>query len=89
MKVTKENIIKEIKKQTGLDVGIEKHENEYYWTGKTSSLFDQRCTHYTKLNHPNISLNSFVDDFIFKVQKLEKEFNKPIDQILNSIDWNI
>lgn len=89
MKVTKANIIKAVKKATGIEPELEKYECEYYWGGKEASLFDERCTHFTRLTHPNITVESFVTDFQDRIKKLEEEYDKPIKEIVDSINWNV
>lgn len=89
MKVTKANIIKTINAKTGITPRLSKYEGEYYWEGKEASLFDECCTHYTTLSHPNITIASFVKDFELRIKKVELEFELPIQQIVNSIDWNV
>jgi hypothetical protein len=89
MKVTKAKIIKAVRVATGIVPEIEKYECEYYWGGKEASLFDERCTHFTTLTHPNITVQTFVDDFKERVAKVESEYDKPIEEIVKRINWNV
>lgn len=89
MKVTKANILKAVAKATGITPELEKYEGEYYWGGKEACLFDERCTHYTRLTHPNITVDSFVEDFKSRLKKVEDEYQKPISAIVDSIDWAV
>lgn len=90
MLITKKTIISRIKKETGLkDIELDKFDGEYYWIGKVAALFDETCTYYRTLNHPNVPLEYWVNNCKKKIEKAEEIHGKPIQELVDSIDWNI
>jgi hypothetical protein len=88
-KVTKKNVIKAVKEATGIDVEFYKFDGEYYWGGKESCLFVTANTNYSTLTHPNITVETFVNNYKEHIDLTEHYYNKPIKEIVESIDWNI
>jgi hypothetical protein len=90
MKLTKKIIIEAVKKASGIDdVDLVKFDGDYYWEGKPSCLFDTANTYYDQLNHPNVSLQAWVDDYLDKVKTYEQFSDKTIMEVVDGIDWNV
>jgi len=89
VKVTKANIIKSVEQATGIKPDLEKYEGSYYWLGKEASLFCDRCVYVSALNSPKASIEVFVKDFKEKIAEIEREYEKPIVEVVAGIDWNI
>jgi len=84
MKVTKKNIIKAVSLATGFTPELDKIEGAYYWCGIESSFFEERCLQYSTLNHPNITIQTFVDDFKDRISKVENEYGESITNIIDN-----
>lgn len=88
-KVSKELIIKTVCEQFDIKpeyIGVDRHEGEYYWTGKLACLLDGTCTHTTKLN--DLSLERWIELLkaeLGRADLLDVDINKHIE----SIDWNV
>jgi formiminotetrahydrofolate cyclodeaminase len=94
MRLTVKKIVDTIKKETGIDdVGLDKSSysdgGAYCWTGKAASMFIESSTNYTRLNNPNIKLETFVKEFKKKIADLEDERGEKIESIINAVDWEI
>jgi hypothetical protein len=89
MKVTKANIIKAVEEATGIKPDLKKYDNSYHWIGKESCLFSDACTYVSTFSQPNAPIERFVKDFKQKVADVEREYDKPIAAIIDSINWDI
>jgi formiminotetrahydrofolate cyclodeaminase len=52
-------------------------------------MFIESSTNYTRLNNPNIKLETFVKEFKKKIADLEDERGEKIESIINAVDWEI
>jgi len=89
LKVTKNNIIKAVKEATGISTELNKFDGTYYWGGSTACLFKEASTNYTTLTHPNLTIESFVDDFKEKIKEIENEYEDKIENIVNKTKEDI
>lgn len=88
-KVTKKNVNKAILEVTGYDADLHKDGGFYYFGGDGVGLFDSGCTWFDTLTHPNITIESFVEEYEDRMMKVEADRGRSFHELVSELNAGV